>query len=290
MKLFSHKNNYKKKNHNVQRDLFDQKTLNKIWDIIYKTIYSKEGEYKIYEKGIKNIEKVLELIYIDIFKKPSDEAPEMYRFSNYFYVEVNKKVYNDLKNMWFNDFNFEQRKNIIEIFCKVMDGGIVNQFNDLFEELLVPYRINSSNMIVSIDSKEEYKEIEKAIENESHMEKALEKLHDREKSDYRNSIKESILAVEEVCKSIYTIYNSETKSDKFSDYVDFIEEKFFLHHSFAESLKNIYKFSSDEKWIRHSGKTESNIYYEDARLILIMCSAIINYLKEKKKRMSNNKT
>jgi hypothetical protein len=63
--------------------------------------------------------------------------------------------------------------------------------------------------IVEISSSDELQEIESAIERSTpyygvkqHLRSAISMLSDRENPDYRNSIKESISAVESLCKTV----------------------------------------------------------------------------------------
>jgi len=78
--------------------------------------------------------------------------------------------------------------------------------NDVLESEMSAYRF-VGKYITQITSKEEISEIEEALRTplkpvRIHLEKSLELLSDRKSPDYRNSIKESISAVEAVCKII----------------------------------------------------------------------------------------
>ena len=78
------------------------------------------------------------------------------------------------------------------------------RFNDLFEREYVGYRFITGK-IVPITDKIEMQEIEKAVQTpfegaRAQLQKALGFLSDREHPDYKNCVKESISAVESVCK------------------------------------------------------------------------------------------
>lgn len=78
--------------------------------------------------------------------------------------------------------------------------------NALFEKEYVGYRF-VNNIIVPISSSQEIAAIEEALKTpydqvNTHTEKALGLLSDRQSPDYENSIKESISAVERMCSII----------------------------------------------------------------------------------------
>jgi hypothetical protein len=106
-----------------------------------------------------------------------------------------------------------------------------------------------------------------------HIQSAIEKLSDRTSPDYRNSIKESISAVETICKII--------AQDERADLIQAlkkIKEKLELHKNLELALIQLYCFTSDEGGVRHSLIDESNVDQEDAIFMLASCSAFIHYL------------
>ncbi len=78
----------------------------------------------------------------------------------------------------------------------------------MFEKENYAYRI-INNEITAITSEQEIQSIEDALENtnqysgvQQHLNQALKLMSDRQNPDYRNSIKESISAVESICKIV----------------------------------------------------------------------------------------
>lgn len=139
------------------------------------------------------------------------------------------------------------------------------------------------NMISPISNSHEIKEIEFALNQTEqftslkganiHLISALEKLSDRNSPDYRNSIKESISAVEAVAKLI-----SQKDRDTLNVAIDRIKSKIHIHNSFAQGIRQFYNYTSDDSGIRHSLMDEENCFFEDAQFMLVACSAFINYL------------
>ena len=153
------------------------------------------------------------------------------------------------------------------------------ELNDLFEEEFVGYRIVGGE-ITPITNEIEIDEIKASLDIEfegckSHIKKGLSFLSNRENPDYKNSIKESISAIESICQII-------CKDDKatLGKTLNKLEENGIkLHKSLKEAFSKLYGYTSDEGGIRHAeGTFESNVSFEDAKFMLVTCCAFVNYL------------
>jgi len=135
------------------------------------------------------------------------------------------------------------------------------------------------NEVVEITDTTEIEAIETALEKRSkatqtHLRTALELLSDKTTPDFRNSIKESISAVEAACQTI-------SGNDKASlgEALKIIKTGALLHGAFAQALGNLYGYTSDSGGIRHSLNDQSESpSYADAKFMLVACSAFVNYL------------
>src|SRR5699024_6978603 len=105
---------------------------------------------------------------------------------------------------------------------------------------------------------------------------SLRMLSDKKDPDYRNSIKESISAVESYC-SIMVREPKATLGKALAK----IEVKNDIHPSLKEAFNKLYGYTSDEEGIRHKLLDAPNVKQEDAVFMLVACSAFINYLKQK---------
>lgn len=153
-------------------------------------------------------------------------------------------------------------------------------FNSLFEREFVGYRFVNGR-IVAITDQIEIDSIESICNNNqysgcrAHMQKAVGFLADRQKKDYKNSIKESISAVESICQVI-------TEDDKatLGKALNKIEHKGIdLHPALKSGFASLYGYTSDQGGIRHcEGIFESDVSFEEAKYMLVSCSAFINYL------------
>jgi len=112
-----------------------------------------------------------------------------------------------------------------------------------------------------------------------HLNQALKLLSDRKKPDYRNSIKESISAVESLSKII-------SKQDKatLGPALNAVEKSTAasrLERGISETLR-LHKRCPG---IRHALMDEPTLDVEDAKFMLVSCSAFRNYLVVKAKKL-----
>lgn len=153
------------------------------------------------------------------------------------------------------------------------------RFNDLFEREYVGYRFITGK-IVPITDKIEMQEIEKAVQTpfegaRAQLQKALGFLSDREHPDYKNCVKESISAVESVCK----VLANDPKAELGKALKSLIANGMNIHGSLKSAILALYGYASDEGGIRHAEReTESTVTFEEAKLMMVTCSAIVNYL------------
>jgi hypothetical protein len=111
----------------------------------------------------------------------------------------------------------------------------------------------------------------------THLHKALHLLSSRTEPDYKNSVKESISAVEGLCQIIVG-----DRSTTLGDALKAIEAKIPVHQALKKGFSSIYGWTSDEGGIRHAdGFGEGECGQEDAIFMLVACSAFVSYLISK---------
>lgn len=158
--------------------------------------------------------------------------------------------------------------------------------NLIFESENSAYRFINGE-ITPITDENEIKSIEEAINDaphkgvKEHLTTALSLLSDREHPDYRNSIKESISAVEAICRQI-------TKESTLDKALPKLKIKGIQIPSILEDgMKKMYYFTNDKNGIRHALMDEGvETNFEEAKYMLVVCSAFINYLMAKQVRNS----
>lgn len=108
----------------------------------------------------------------------------------------------------------------------------------------------------------------------THLQSALSLLADRRSPDYRNSIKESISAVESLCRTL-----ARDDKTKFSDALKELDNKCYFHPALKQAFLQLY---GDSGGIRHALTNDSeHPLYADARFMLVTCSAFCNFLQTK---------
>lgn len=157
--------------------------------------------------------------------------------------------------------------------------GFIEACNAFLEKEKSGYRFVDEK-IIEISSSHEVNEIEKAIEMATpyygvkhHLSSAISLLSNKEKPDYRNSIKESISAVEALCKKI-----SNDDKATLGTALKSLEKKGSMHPALKAAFLALYGWTNDADGIRHALMEESNLTSADARFMLISCSAFINYV------------
>ena len=186
------------------------------------------------------------------------------------------------KMTWYDKYNFIEY--IINLSKK--DFRRITFIERLNKILILEnsgYRV-VNDIIIQITNESEITEIESAIKNTDkfqtvniHLDTSLKHLSNREKPDYRNSIKESISAVESLCKIL-------VKDDKatLGKALAILEKQHQLHPTLKSAFSSLYGYTSAAGGFRH-GLMDNDIEatFDDAKYILVICSAFINYVKAK---------
>ena len=201
-----------------------------------------------------------------------------------------------------NNYNYLERVVEQEEWYVVFD--VIERYLNLIDKRKVSSAICEMNLILQeeqsqwmiVDNKviprfenEELSDVETAMNNSLlgvsnvHIEKALRLLSLKETPDYANSIKESISAVEAACKFI-TGLEDVTLGKAIKHLCDSGVE---IHQSLRQAFEKLYGYASDESGIRHAGVDFTNAGFDEARFMLVTCSAFVNYLSEKYKLISD---
>jgi hypothetical protein len=191
-----------------------------------------------------------------------------------YYIDQLKEEFNELE--WNRVYDFLEFLISIKNF-ELYKGNLISNLNQVFVDERAPYKI-IDNIVVPLISEIEVEEIEKATQGKysqasNHIKKAVELYSKRPVADYQNSIKESISAIEALSRIIF---------NKPSATLGALVEELNIHPAFKEGIKKLYGWTSDQGGIRHSenGK-ELNIDENEARYMLVQCSALVNYIISK---------
>ncbi len=112
-----------------------------------------------------------------------------------------------------------------------------------------------------------------------HLSASLSKLSDKSKPDYRNSIKESISAIEALVK----IITNQPKAT-LGTALEKVKDSANVHSALIEGFKKLYGYTSDAHGIRHGLIDQDTCDFDDAKYMLVSISAFINYLISKSQK------
>ena len=284
MELFSHKYGYKPVKSIIQVESMDFDLRVSLWNavhIFYLNELSPQRSLKQPENSGMFV--FCTLLWRDYFKEPVDRIPESCRetivyLREYFFDCRWNEVY-DFLQFLAKYYPNEDKNGKFKEFC-----------NSMFQRELSGYRFIGYS-IAPITSGQEIAEIEEALTSKDslvpiaiHLQTAIDYLSDRKSPDYRNSIKEAISAVEAICR---LIAGSDATLGKALGEIT-RQGKIEMHESLRQAFDKLYGYTCDEKGIRHSLMELPNLDCEDAKFMLVSCSAFVNYLKVKSSKSGIN--
>lgn len=188
---------------------------------------------------------------------------------------------------WFEQAEWHEVYDFIEIYLNFLptraQSDARKNFNNVLKQENAGYRIAGLN-VVPITNEIELQCIETtqgtAYDSVNiHIQKATELYAKRPIPDYENTIKESISAVEAMCCIITGMSGAQATLGKA---IGKLKDKgIHIHPAMESAFKALYGYTSDENGIRHGGIDFTSAPAEDAKYMLISCSAFVNYLIEK---------
>lgn len=257
----------------LQVDSLDKATRMDIWNAFYQSFDSLKEAVFIWNMG-STIRAFCETLWADFFKKDLSDL----RGSRNLVDQIRVCCITD---KWYTVLDLCEFVIRIPTAESKKFGKNVNM---VFQNDNVAYRVIGSE-IAPITNDQEIQAIKTAMTlpdqlagARTHISTALQLLSDREKPDYRNSIKESISAVESICK----ILAKDEHTDLASAVKALRKKGFSLHGGLEQGLLKIYGYTSDQGGIRHAMIEEGTVVtQDDALFMLVSCSAFCHYLQQK---------
>jgi len=259
----------------AQRESIDDELRASLWSLLIVFYWNSflgrdEYTYRSDEVSGSNLEPLMYAIWLNYFKAPIDTIDRywtncLHRLRDYFFKAEWHEVYD------FVEFIAQQGS-------ASSRDGFIEACNKHLERENAAYRF-VNGQIAEITSQQEIEEVESAIQQSdafpgvsTHLTTALALMSSRTNPDYRNSIKESISAVESLALQL-----AKDKSGTFGAVLKRLEASSKLHPALKNAFSSLYGYTSDAHGIRHALLDESNLSKADARFMLVCCSAFINY-------------
>lgn len=270
MKTFSERKGIKSVSQVIQVDSMSTELRNSLWNVLHLFFWNTE-DFLYTDYGQSGIQKFSEKLWIFYFKKAVDQRPTN-----------GQEILNEIRK-YFHTCRWNEVYDFLEYIVKHHKKDRLNDaINYFLESELSGYRLVSGT-VTDITSKQEVEMLEEALADtkfsavSQHLRRALELLSDRKKPDYRNSIKESISAVESIAKMIA----NKPKVTLTQAFRELEKNGHKIHHALEAGFTKLYGYTSDEEGIRHSMLDDPNLSHADAKYFLLSCTSFVNYLKSK---------
>ena len=263
MKRFSQRKGFKPVAEVIQTDSMNSELRNSLWNVLDVLVWSKAlaTDHQLIERFSREL-------WFNFFKKPIDSRSEYPR-----------RILEEIRAHFFNCKWFEVYDFLEFVVGTLPRIGLVKSLNSILERELSGYRFVSGHL-TDITDAQELEMLETALADSqfagvaAHLQQALNLYTKRQNPDYRNSIKESISAVEGMARIV-----SGNPRAMLSDALKAIEKKGLLHKALKAGFIKLYGYTSDSGGIRHAMMDEPKLAAADARYFLLSCTSFVNYLK-----------
>ena len=264
---FSERYEYKKPRELLQLDSVDEQLTNALWSLLKIHVW----DHARFRSNNQEIKSLCEALWFNYFKKPldtlSNDWTEVLEFLRTHFFECpwyERYDFLEFVAQHYNRYRFRDR--------------FVKSCNSVLEKEMSAYRF-VNGLITQITEQHELEEIELALERargpiHTHLRRGLELLADRDAPDYRNSIKESISAVESLVAKVVR-----GKKGTLGELIKRLEDEIGLHPALRTAFSSLYGYTSDEGGIRHAILDSDKVAFEEAKFFLVVCSAFVNYVE-----------
>ena len=286
---FSDRYGYTKASDAFQIESIDDNLKTRLWNAFFEIFQSAIDNSRIItgthravdlETDIHQITYLYPLfksLWCDYFKQPIDKMPRTLKdYAEWIKYLVWAKV------EWYDIYN------LLEFVAQHMGSDakktkerFVAECNRVLEAERSAYRF-VGDIISRITADEEIAAIEAATQHtgpltpvSTQLHTALALLSDKQDPKYADSIKNSVGAVETVCKLI-----AQSPKGTLGQVLNLLAQNHptLMHTSLNEGFKKLYHWTNDAQGIRHGLMDDQNLDYDDAKYMLVSCSAFVNYL------------
>jgi hypothetical protein len=245
---------------------------NQYWNLILELFYENKNEKWIREFTTE--------VWGTFLKKRNDSLPIYYQMS----ASIRQALFEE-GIQWFEWFNLGEF-----VYERTIRGNPTRELyyqteiNRILESENYGFRFNNGQFI-QITNEAEIAVINELLDRttgqklkgiNTHIRTAISLLSKKPLPDYRNSIKESISALEAAPKII-----TGESGGGLDKALAILDSKLHIHEALKKAIRSLYGYTSDEDGIRHAIIEEREIYFEDAKYILLSCTSLVNFIIEK---------
>ena len=259
----------------IQVESIDEDLRNGLWNLltlhVWNHVKNPGQNWNMRSSENREINALCLKLWHNYFKKPIDQLSDHWSnvhdvLRKYFFGCPWYEVY-DFLEFIHNNYDKHQFSEKFAASC-----------NTILERESSAYRFVSGS-IASITEPSEIAEVEAAISSSpspvrAHLDRALDLLTSRDSPDYRNSVKESISAVESLVS-----LRLGTDKGTLGQMLKQLEESGNLHPALKAAFSSLYGYTSDQGGVRHALLDKDSVVHAYAQFMLVTCSAFINYVQ-----------
>lgn len=254
----------------IQVDFMDAALRAGLWNVFEPMFVSSLSSSN--QQRQRTAERHMRGLWDEFFKLPIDEAPE------------HATTARDILKPVFLGGEYLTVYDLIEFTVERHGGEFGHQlgpeYNRVLEREMSGYRFVGDSLS-PVSNEHELQAIEEGLQlggafsaAAAHLDAALRMLSDRQEPDYRNSVKESISAVESAARVV-----TGREKPTLGKLLPVLEKSGRVHPSQKDAFLKLYGYTSDEGGIRHAMLEESDITFADAKYMLVVCAAFVAYLQ-----------
>lgn len=269
----------------IQIESMDDALRNSLWNAVLSRFSASERDWT----------KLADLLARYLFKIPMDTVPTSEERARawtreWFFGAVWHEVY-DIVEFLVDNVDVIKRPDDANVARYYRDQRVefLREIDAILETELSGYRF-VKGQLAPISDPSEIGAIEAAagqVDNESltgaavHIRAALSLLGQKPHPDYRNSIKESISAVEAAVNTA-----AGTNGGGVAKAIETLASKVEIHPALRAALKQLYGYTSDEDGIRHAILEQASVGFAEAKFMLVACAAFVNFISDKQRQAS----
>lgn len=258
----------------LQVDGMDEGLTNGLWSLIHIAFFKSDVDTYVQTQSSRNANAYMAL-WLHFFKLPVDNMDDTV-------FGVREAV----KRWWMQSAEWFERYDMLEFiagrhefFRTVSKDAFTAAVNDRLEAEQAAYRLIGES-IVRLTDEQQVQAVEQGLADTAplsgahhHLEAALSLLSNRADPDFANSVKESISAIESVCRRIVG------QKATLGDALKRLESAgVVIHPALKDSFLKVYGYTSDEDGIRHAASDTPDVGLAEATYFLVSSSAFVSYL------------
>jgi hypothetical protein len=269
---------------NIQIESINDDLRVGLWNVYASLV---QNIFNIRLDGTKSLlDHYFDYLWTDFFKFPIDTRSISYDDD---FSLIRKNYYNFEWHKLYDFIEFNTSWEIQRI-ANVNIASFRLECNKVLEREFAGYRLIDGK-VVAISNTTEISELSQALKVGTtsfhsqyygvniHLQKALDKLSDKKNPDYSNSIKESISAIEAICRIL-------TNESTLGEALKSIDKKgIILSPQLKAGIEKIYAYTNNkDAGIRHAIVGNPNLpSFDEAKFVLVISSALVNLLISKTK-------